>query len=128
MAEIIDKITTTVKNVADFTKEKAKLLIKITKLKVAIKSKEVDLDECFEKLGRAYYMQAVQNANNGKRIEKLVEETREISNEISTLKKELALTQEKQVCERCGSVYKKDAPFCPYCSDHKIVATPKTEK
>jgi predicted nucleic acid-binding Zn-ribbon protein len=127
MAEIIEKITSTVKNVTNFTKEKTKLLVKITKLKIAIKSKEVDLDEYFEKLGRAYYMQASRGANNASKVAALVEEINKISTDISTLKNELASVQDKQICEHCGSIYKKDAPYCPFCCEHKVVATPKSK-
>ena len=121
MTEIIDNLKGTAKVVCS----KAKKIGNIALLKMSLRSKEVDLDECFEKLGRAYYYSVNGTAKNDAKIKALMEQAQMLSASINDLKEQIAQIQDSQVCEHCASVYKKDAEFCPYCSEHKVVASSK---
>lgn len=123
VAEIIKKISRTVKSAAGYTKKKASLAV----LKATLKAREFDLDECFEKLGRAFFAQAKGKAKNDEKIANLILKADELSFEIKTLKKEIAKNNEKVVCEHCGAVYDAKKECCPYC-EHKMIATKKENK
>ncbi len=123
MAEIIKKISKTVKSAAGYTKKKASVAV----LKATLKSREFDLDECFEKLGRAFFAQAKGKAKNDEKIANLILKAEELTLEIKELKKEIAKSNEKKVCNHCGTVYSSKKECCPHC-EHKMVATKKEDK
>ena len=125
MAEMADKISKTVCNAARVAKTKAKKLANVTLLKISLRSKEVDLDECFEKLGRAFFVQAAKGIKNDEKIADLITQAELICEEISDIKQQIAEAQDSKICSHCASIYNKNADFCPYCSDHKVVATPR---
>ena len=127
MADMLDKITKKVADVADNARVKAKELYDVAKLKIEIRKKEADLDECLEKLGRAYFVQVKRDIDNSEKIELLVQKAENISNEIYALKKNVADAQTKKICEHCASIIDTDAPFCPNCGQ-KVVAEAKCEE
>lgn len=127
MAEVFDKISKRVVDVADNAKAKAKELYDITKLKIQLRKKEVDLDECFEKLGRAYFIQVKKEIDNNKKIEALVLKAENISNEMYELKKSIAEAQGKAICDHCTSIKDADVPFCSNCGQ-KVVAEAKAKE
>ena len=120
VAEIIDKISKTVKSAAEYTKKKASISL----LKATLKSREFDLDECFEKLGRAFFAQAKGKAKNDEKIANLILKADELSLEIKALKKEIAERNDSVVCPHCGTVYSSKKKSCPNC-ENKMIATKK---
>lgn len=126
MAEFFKKLGERVSNVADKTKVKAKGIYDVTKLKLELNKKEVDLDECFEKLGRAYFVQVKNKIDNSEKIETLTIKAENLSNEIFNLKKNIADAQNKKVCDHCASIIDTDAPYCSNCGQ-KVVAEKKSE-
>ena len=127
MAEVFDKFSKKVADVADNAKAKAKELYDLTKLKFELRKKEIDLDEHLEKLGRAYFVQVKKGIDNGGKIEALVQKAEDISNEIYKLKKNIADAQGKTICEHCTSIMDKEAPYCTNCGQ-KVVAEIKIEE
>lgn len=123
MAEIIDKISKTVKSAAGYTKKKAGVAV----LKATLKSREYDLDECFEKLGRAFFARAKGKAKNDEKIADLIAKADELSAEIKALKRDIANADNGNVCPHCGTVYSSKKSSCPHC-EHKMVATKKEDK
>lgn len=128
MAEMLDKISKKVVLVADSAKAKAKELYDITKLKIELRKKEVDLDECLEKLGRAYFVQVKREIDNTEKIEALVSRAENISNEIYELKKSIADAQDKKICEHCTSLVDADAPYCTNCGQKVVAKAIKEEE
>ncbi len=127
MAEVFEKISKKVVTVADNAKAKAKELYDITKLKFELRKKETDLDEHFEKLGRAYFVQAKKGIDNSEKIEALLLKAENASNEILDLKKSIADAQNKKICELCTSIIDVNAPYCSNCGQ-KVVAEAKNEE
>lgn len=123
MADFFKNLTNKVVEIASNVKDKAVDVYDVTKLKLDLRKKEADLDECFEKLGRAYYLNLKNNANNEK-IQILVEKAESISNEIYNLKDKIAIAQNQKICEHCGSLIDKEKPYCHNCGQ-KVVANEK---
>ena len=126
MAEVFEKISKKVVDVADSAKTKAKELYDLTKLKIDLRKKEADLDECFEKLGRAYYVQIKRQMENSDKVTALLEKADAISQEIVEIKTNIANAQNKVICTHCASVISTDAPYCSNCGQ-KVVAEKKKE-
>ena len=126
MAEFFKNFTQKVTQAASAVKSKAKDVYDVTALKVSLKSKEANLDSCFEKLGRAYFV-SVNNGGNQEKLEALIDKAKSISQEILDLKQKIAEAQNKRVCEHCLSLIDKDASYCDGCGQ-KIVANEVAEK
>ena len=120
MADFLKNLTNKVSEIAANVKNKAVDVYDITKLKLDLRKKEADLDECFEKLGRAYYLNLKFNGNNEK-VEVLLETAESISNEINDLKKKIAFVQNKKICVHCGSIIDKNKPYCQNCGQKVVV-------
>lgn len=114
MAEFFEKFTKKVTEVASNIKTKAKDTYDVTVLKLSLRSKEADLDHCFEKLGRAYYVNVNKGTNNDK-VEELLTEAKSLSKEIVDLKTKIATAQNKRICEHCFSLLESDATYCQAC-------------
>lgn len=127
MAEVFKKISDKVVDFAKATKQKAKEISESTKLNIELKSKESDLDTCFEKLGRAYFVQVNASVENSQKINALLERARTISGEILELKQKIATTHNKKICEHCATIVDKDVPYCEACGQ-KLVAERKKEQ
>jgi hypothetical protein len=81
MADFFKNLTNKVVEIASNVKDKAVDVYDVTKLKLDLRMKEADLDECFEKLGRAYYFSLKNNGNNEN---KEIEERRRLGRRAST--------------------------------------------
>jgi hypothetical protein len=126
MAEFFKNFTQKVTEVASTVKTKAKDVYDITALKVNLKGKEANLDSCFERLGRAYFV-SINNGGNQDKLEALVNKAKSISQEILELKQKIAEAQNKRICEHCFSLIDNDALYCDGCGQ-KIVANQSTAK
>jgi uncharacterized paraquat-inducible protein A len=122
------EFTKAVKGAVKVTCSKAKKVADVAILKVSLRSKEVDLDECFEKLGRAYYFGLNEKIENTEKLNMLVSQADKLCEDIFDLKQQIAEAKNSQVCTHCASIYKKDEEFCPYCTEHKVVASTKPKK
>ena len=125
MAEFFKNFTKKVADVATNVKTKAKDTYDVTLLKIDLRKKEADLDLCFEKLGRAYYV-SVQNGGNEEKLNVLLNEAKLISEEILELKNKIAVAQNKKICGHCASIIDKDASYCEGCGQKIVASTPST--
>lgn len=125
MAEFFKNLTKKVTEVASNVSTKAKDVYDVTLLKIDLRKKEADLDECFEKLGRTYYLNLKNNGNNEK-VDALVEKAEKLSNEILELKNKIATLQNQKICVHCGSLIDKDVSYCGNCGQ-KVVANETAE-
>lgn len=124
MGKGVDGISKKVIGIADCTKERVKVLYDLTKIKIEIRNKEAELDDCFERLGRVYFVHIKNKADNEKKIDALAAKAEKLSSEIIQLKEQLAKAQNKKICTHCASLLDIDAPYCEYCGQ-KIVAEAK---
>ena len=120
MADFFKNLTNKVVEIASNVKDKAVDVYDVTKLKLDLRMKEADLDECFEKLGRAYYFSLKNNGNNEK-VESLIKTAEAISNEINDLKKKISLAQNKKICEHCRSIIDANKPYCQNCGQKVVI-------
>ena len=127
MAEAFEKFSKKVASVADTAKTKAKGIYDVAKLKIELGKKEFDLDECFEKLGRAYFIYIKKDNDSSGKVEELISKAEILSTEIYNLKKNIADVQGKKICDHCASIIDTDAPYCTNCGQ-KIVAEKKNEE
>ena len=121
MAEFFKNFTEKVSEVASNVKSKAKDVYDVTRLKIDLRKKEADLDECFEKLGRAYYINVKSDVNNDEKVALYMEKAEKLSSEILDLKNKIASAQNQKICNHCASLIDKKSPYCPNCGQ-KVVA------
>ena len=126
MAEFFKNFTKKVTDVASNVKSKAKDTYDVTRLKIDLRKKEADLDLCFERLGRAYYVN-MQKGGNDEKLIALLEKAKNISDEILNLKNKIADAQNKRICDHCASLIDKDATYCENCGQKIVVASKEQE-
>lgn len=126
MAEVFENFSKKVVDITNKAKTKAKGFYDVTKLKVDLKTKEVDLDECLEKLGRAYFVQVKKEIDNSEKINALLLEAEQLYADVASLKNSIAEAQNKKVCEHCSSLFDANQPYCQNCGQ-KVVAENKNQ-
>ena len=127
MAEKLDQFSKKVSSIVESTKSKAKEIYDITKLKIELRKRESALDECFERLGRAYFYHISNNNDNSDKIEKLLAKAQGLNDDICNFKNIIAEAQNKKICEHCGSLYDAEQNYCQNCGQ-KVVAKAKEDK
>ena len=126
MAEFFDKVSKKIGDAANYAAEKTEKLVSSAKLTFELKKEEADLDECFERLGRAFFTQAKNGVAKDGKIAELIAEADARSEKIKNLKIEIAKAKNKKICPHCSSIIESDAPYCSRCGS-KIVADEKKE-
>jgi ribosomal protein L32 len=132
MAEFLNRIKIKVEKVATKTTKKANKVIDKTKLNLNLKMEESNLSECFEELGKAFFLQVKSNAANDDKIAELIEKADKIESKIDALKEEIAKGTERKKCPNCGKALKSEK-YCPNCgakveADKTPADTVKTEE
>jgi dephospho-CoA kinase len=77
---------------------------------------------------KALAKKAFSSAENTEKLNMLVSQADKLCEDIFDLKQQIAEAKNSQVCTHCASIYKKDEEFCPYCTEHKVVASTKPKK
>ena len=108
---IIDGIA---KGMSDAVKKTGELT-EAAKLRYALHSERAKLSKCFEKIGRLYYSYLRNGKDTVSQIAVLLGEADESREKITLLKKQLAESQNKSLCPKCGNVVDEDSSFCPGC-------------
>ncbi|MCL1895967.1 MAG: zinc ribbon domain-containing protein [Clostridiales bacterium] len=107
--EIGKKITTvgkgTVKAVGDFSQT--------VKLKDQIKAEQNAINSYYTELGRAYYKQNSDNADNP--YSEIIDRIRSRFGRITELEHEISALQNEKICANCGAGANMDSLFCPRC-------------
>lgn len=127
MTDKLNDIKNKATKIAKDVKVKTKTFAKSTKLSIELKMEEANLDACFEKLGRAYYLNVSCGYENDEKIEKLVKEADEISAKIADYKKKIAEIGDKWICKHCSSVVNGTKPYCSNCGQKIVANEKKTE-
>ena len=116
MAEIVNRVSHTVKKVARKTSKKAEEIFNVTKYSVKIKAKEVDIEEKLEELGNLYYDYVKKPTEENKfLLDACVAEIDEIKNQIASLRKKIAKAKDEIACTSCGSYVSSSKQTCPKC-------------
>ncbi|MBQ8162985.1 MAG: zinc-ribbon domain-containing protein [Clostridia bacterium] len=106
MAEMLDKIV-----------QKTSGAINIAKLKLKLATKQADLDEAYENLGRALFIQISDGTDMDEEIAALVAKVDKLNTEIEKSEREIAQLQGKRVCVSCGKINSKSATYCGKCGE-----------
>ena len=123
---LYETTSTKAKELYGTTSAKAKEIYDVTVYKAEIRKNEADLDECFESLGRAYYLNACEGESNDDKVAKLLERAEALAKRISDLKLKVAELQNKNICPHCKSVVSKELPYCVNCGQ-KMIAEQKNQ-
>ncbi|SKA88896.1 zinc-ribbon domain-containing protein [Clostridium sp. USBA 49] len=94
---------------------KSSNFVEISKLNIAISSKEKRIQEIYIKIGEKIYKDFKEGKINNKNIIDKCKEIEEIEKEISSLKKKILKIKDKKNCKNCGLEIDKNAEFCPKC-------------
>ncbi len=106
MAEMLDKIA-----------QKTSGVLNIAKYKIKLATKQADLDEAYEELGRVLFIQISDGTDMDEKIAALVAKADKLNTEIEKIQQEIAILQGKPVCASCGKVNAKSATYCGNCGD-----------
>ena len=106
MAEMIDKIT-----------KKASKVVNTTKLRLKLASRRADLDECYESLGRALFIQVSDGTDMDEEIAALVAKCDKLNQEIVALDEEIKSYRSTNICKFCNKVNEKKAVYCAHCGE-----------
>lgn len=110
-----DDILVGAKQCFDFAAEKVNDGIEVSRVKFEKTKIKAELSDCYEKLGRLYYREAVNDAADTAHKEKLVEK-------IGSLQRALAEMDEKapskfKLCPSCAAKNPTDAVYCQKCGE-----------
>ncbi len=116
MADVVNKISRTVKKVARKTTKKVGEIANVTKYTVKLKAKDADLGEKLERLGKLYYSY-IKNENEDVKAEldKCLKEVDELNAEIAEIRKAIAKAKDEIKCTKCGSYVSSSKEACPNC-------------
>jgi hypothetical protein len=88
-----------------------------TKLNFAIKEIENKLNDAYVFIGKYVYEQSKSGAEFTGEVQEKCELINECLNEINELKKEIAISKNAVLCERCGNYVSANSKFCPECGE-----------
>lgn len=132
MAEIVDKVTGTVKKTAKKVSQKATEIANLTKMTVNLENKKRELNKKYRFLGIIYYDYSKNKTEeNELEIETCVYAIDELKKEISNLKIAIAKAKGEIPCPKCGEYVSKSKDKCPKCKgslEHVVISTPKETK
>ena len=106
MAEMIDKIT-----------KKASKVVGVAKLRLKLASRRADLDECYESLGRALFIQITDGTDMDEEIAALVAKCDKIKQDIVALDEEIKSYNSANICKFCNKINEKNAIYCANCGE-----------
>lgn len=119
-----DTATTTYNTVAD----KSGKLIEETKLKIAISDKETDIDEIYEEIGKVVYNAYKAGEDVGKEFAKQGKKIDKLNEEIKEMNKKILFNKNLRVCESCGETIPLLSKFCTNCGEKQKAVKFKEEK
>ncbi|MBO5375118.1 MAG: hypothetical protein J6A54_06720 [Clostridia bacterium] len=116
MAEIVKKVTRTVKKTANKVSKKATEIADVTKYSIKVKSKLADINEAFERLGGLYYAYTQSLTDEAKaELDGCVLEINTLKLELAQLKAQLARAKGEVRCKGCGEYVSASKENCPKC-------------
>lgn len=130
MAEIIEKVTGTVKKTAKKVSKKATEIASATKQSVMLKTKNMELSKLLRALGASYYEFTRKEDTDTEaeaELSQAVKKVEELKAQISDLKIEIAKAKGYIPCPKCGEYTSPNKENCPKCkaSLEHVTVTPK---
>lgn len=121
----LDDLKKGLSGAADYTAKKTTEVTGTARIRLDIRSANSRLAKCYEKIGRAYYMNAKESAEEQiAAMEAGVQEADAIREEIAAHRLQLAKLQACVICPACGAQISDKSVFCPLCG----VKLPKEEE
>ena len=115
--DFFNKFADTVVKTGKTVGEKAKEITDVTKLRYEIHTKETELAEAYQKIGKKYYDE--HKADDVLTEPELFEKIGEAKDRIKELKEQVADAQGDGYCPQCGTRMPQNAQFCPKCGAKK---------
>lgn len=128
MAEIVKKVTGTVKKTAKKVSDKATEVANITKQTVVLETKKRELNKKLKLLGTLYYDYSKNKTEeNEQDVETCIFAIDELKKEIADLKLVIAKAKGDIACPKCGEYVSKSKDICPKCKSslEHVTITPK---
>ena len=120
----LDDLKKSLSGAADYTAKKTTEVTGVAKIRLDIRTANSRLAKCYEKIGRAYYKNLKEAAEDQSEvIEAAVKEADAIKEEIAALRLQLAKLQACVICPACGAQISDKSVFCPLCG----IKLPKEE-
>lgn len=115
MSEFWNNLGRKVNSVSSSAARKVDELTTLAKLNLALREKENDLEECFEKIGSLVYDKIRKSYETDEEVAACVDEADRLTAEIAKIKADLRRAKKTKVCESCGKDNSADAKFCAGC-------------
>jgi len=121
--DFFEKVGDTFSSKSKEVAKKAKSIAEISNLNGQINSQEKTIDIMYVELGKAYFEQNKDNADD-----KYAEQCniiKEAAEKIKTLNDEINKIKGNKVCIGCGAVMDADTLFCPKCGTKNVPVEPE---
>ncbi len=128
----LDDLKKSLSGAADYTARKTTEVTGVAKIRLDIRTANSRLAKCYERIGRAYYKNLNEPAEDQSEvIEAAVKEADAIKEEIAALRLQLAKLQACVICPACGAQISDKSLFCPLCGikllKEEVPAEPASE-
>lgn len=133
--EFMKKVTEISKKVGDAATEtyntvaeKSGKMFEEAKLKMSISSKEGEISDIYETMGKTVYDMYKSGEDVGKVFTKEAKRIDKLNSQITEMEKKILYNKKLRVCENCGKTISTESIFCSGCGSKQKAIKFKDEK
>ena len=112
---IWDDIAKSASDAASFAVRKTGEFTSLAKMKLALHTEETKLSDCYNEIGRLYYMYQRDGKDLVSEIAQRIADADLVRERIAAIKSEICDLQDNMICPSCGEKISKNFEFCPIC-------------
>ena len=107
--------------------EKSGKMIEDAKLRMAISSKEADIEEIYIEIGKTIYEDYKAGKDVGKLFTKESKKIDKLNEEIDEMNVKILYNKKQRICEKCGKIIPLESTFCSSCGTKQKALKVKEE-
>lgn len=115
MKKTLSSFAKTISKGAEVTFKKSEELVSISKLTLAISTKETTIENLYTEIGQKIYKKFSKSKYQDHDIEDYIKAIDKCKKEIKDLQKEIASIKSKKLCSQCSTEVNHDAKYCTTC-------------
>ena len=115
MTEVSKKVGDVATETYNTVAEKSSKMFEDAKLRMAISSKENDIEEIFIEIGKTVYDDYKSGKDVGKTFTKEAKKIDSLNQEIAEMNTKILYNKKQRVCEKCGKIIPLESTFCSAC-------------
>lgn len=113
--DFLTKVKEAVMGVTKTAVSKSNELVEVTKLKIAVRDAENEVEKCFREIGEAVYNASKNESDPSDTITSNCEKINEKYEEIAVMREKLLEFKNVAICPSCGCEVPNDSEFCKKC-------------